>query len=213
MDLVKIGNERIEFLAPVKSGVLSVFSITDENESFIIKPNSALCFDSDFSSVLHIRLGEEFASILKAGTSVTYNLVGNNVKGWGIGDPYVVFDENKSFDEDKIVAKISGKYSNFFLRNCSIMEGDTIIISREEFDNFDRFFKNYNKRNNLSMSVEYLPYNPANIARAKTKMIDESGVIDTPIGYMFVLKTICKHGTFEISASSKRVFIPRFKEF
>jgi len=211
VELVNIEDKRIDKLVPVKSGIIVVFPITASNVNNVVFCDSVFCFDKDFSDTLNIHIDEEYATIFKKGRSNTYHLVSEKVLGWGIGDPYVAFNKEKSLNEEKIIARVTGKYGNFFLRNCSIMEGESIIIDKEDFESFDKFFKSFNKRNKLSLKVEYLPYNASSLALSKTKMLDKNGVIDTPDGYMFVLKTLERTGNFELSIEKDHIFIPKFK--
>jgi len=143
---------------------------------------------------------------------LSYFLETNRSQYLYVVDPFIFFDDERSMFSGKIMAIVKGRYANFLLRNCGVLEGDTIVIHESDFSDFDEYVKTFNKKNKASVKVDYKPYGIPYIARAKTKSLEKDGTIQTTFGDMFVLKTMNMDGDFKVHVRGDDMIINKFNE-
>jgi len=143
---------------------------------------------------------------------LSYFLETNHSEHLYIVDPFIFFDDERSMFSGRIMAIVKGRYANFLLRNCGVLEGDTIVINESDFSDFDDYVKTFNKKNKASVTVDYKPYGIPYIARAKTKSLEKDGTIQTSFGDMFVLKTMNMDGDFKVHTRGDDLIINKFNE-
>jgi len=131
-------------------------------------------------------------------------------EGVFIVDPFIFFDDENHMFPDHVIAILKGKHSNFLLRNCGILEGDSIIIHKDERGGFDDYIKTFNKKNKAKVTVGYKPFGIPYLSRAKIHTIEKDGIIQTPIGDIFVLKTTDRDGDFEVTQKGNVITINKF---
>jgi len=133
-------------------------------------------------------------------------------QGVFIADPFVFFDDENDMFPDHVIAVLKGRHSNFLLRNCGILEGDSIIIHKDEYGGFDDYIKTFNRKNKAKVTVEYKPFGIPYLSRAKIHTIEKDGIVQTPIGDIFVLKTMDRDGDFEVTQKGNVITINKFND-